>query len=93
MTLAGAWISDAYNDVWTLQRKQKPGLTCCEAADLRNAVSNHDRRVDMIFSLSVPKKVKAKVLNTKRKGKKASGLWPSDHATVTAKIEFGRHHD
>jgi endonuclease/exonuclease/phosphatase family metal-dependent hydrolase len=93
MTLAGARISDAYHDVWTLQHKQKPGLTCCEAADLRNAVSNHDRRVDMIFSLSVPKKAKAKVLNTKRKGKKAPGLWPSDHATVTAKIEFGRHHD
>jgi hypothetical protein len=86
-----ALISDAYNDVWTLQRKPKSGLTCCEAADLGNQISNHDRRVDMIFSLSVPKKVKAKVLNTKRKGKAATGLWPSDHASVAAKIEFSKH--
>jgi endonuclease/exonuclease/phosphatase family metal-dependent hydrolase len=93
MTLAGAWISDAYNDVWTLQRKPKPGLTCCEAADLRNPASNHDRRVDMIFSLSVPKKVKAKALNTKRKGKAAFDLWPSDHASVLAKFEFSKHHN
>jgi len=87
-TLAGEWISDAYSDTWTLKRKQKPGLTCCEAADLRNAVSIHDRRVDMIFSLSVPEKVKARVLNTKPRNKTASGLWPSDHATLVAKLKF-----
>jgi hypothetical protein len=93
LTLNGAWISDAYTDVWTLKRKQRPGLTCCEDADLRNAVSNNDRRVDMIFSLLVPKKVKARVLNTKPRNKTASGLWPSDHATVVAKLKFNHDYE
>lgn len=77
-----------FNDVWTLQRKQKPGLTCCEAPDLRNETSIHERRVDMIFSESSPDKVKAKVLNTRPKDKTESGLWPSDHAPVVAKLRF-----
>jgi endonuclease/exonuclease/phosphatase family metal-dependent hydrolase len=88
LTLAGAQISEAYNDVWTLKRKQAPGWTCCETADLRNAVSIHDRRVDMIFSLALPDNVKAQALNTRPENKTASGLWPSDHATVVAKLKF-----
>ena len=42
----------------------------------------------MIFSLSSPDKGKAKVFNTKPEDKTASGLWPSDHATVHAKLKF-----
>jgi len=88
LTWDGAPVSDAYNDVWTLRRKQEPGLTCCEVADLSNSVSNHDRRIDMVFSLSLPERVKVRVLNTKPDDKTASGLWPSDHATVVAKLKF-----
>ena len=88
LTWDGVPLPEAYNDVWTLRRKQAPGLTCCEAPDLRNETSIHERRVDMIFSLSSPDKGKAKVLNTKPEDKTASGLWPSDHATVHAKLKF-----
>ena len=88
--LMGFKISEPYHDAWNEKGKgkPKPGLTCCEAADLRNEDSMHDRRIDVIFSLDVPKKVKAKVLNTKPKDKTESGLWPSDHATVVAKFKF-----
>ena len=87
-TWDGAQLPLAFSDVWTLQRKQTAGFTCCEAPDLRNETSIHERRVDMIFSMSSPDKVKAKVLNAKPEDKTASGLWPSDHATVHAKLKF-----
>lgn len=88
LTFDAAPLPAAFNDVWILQRTETPGLTCCEAPDLRNETSIHERRVDMIFSMSSPENVKVKVLNTKPEDKTASGLWPSDHATVHAKLKF-----
>ena len=82
----GAPISNAYKDVWAGKYGQRPGLTCCEAADLRNRVSDHDRRVDMIFSLDEPDWIRARALNTRPRDKTESGLWPSDHATVVAEL-------
>ncbi len=78
----------ALHDVWTLNRKQTPGLTCCEEEDLLNPVSVSERRVDVIFSLDRPDKVKAQALNLDPDDKTASGLWPSDHATVAARLKF-----
>ena len=86
-------VSKPYNDVWTLKRNPRPGLTCCEDADLRNSPSGHDRRVDIIYSLEKPEKVKARTLNTKEKDKTPSGLWPSDHATVVARLRFDEDDD
>lgn len=88
LSYLGDQISSPLIDTWTLNRKQSPGLTCCEAADLLNPLSIHDRRVDMIFSLNEPDKVKSRTLNTRPQDKTASGLWPSDHATVAAKLKF-----
>lgn len=90
LTWDGAQLPVVFEDVWLLNRKQTPGLSCCEASDLRNDTSIHERRVDMIFSASLPDNVKAKVLNTKPEDKTSSGLWPSDHATVYAKLTFDR---
>ena len=87
-SFAGAPISAPYHDVWTLRKKDTPGLTCCEDADLRNPISNHDRRIDVVFSLARPDKAKARVLNTEPSDRTASGRWPSDHATVAAKLRF-----
>ena len=61
---------------------------------MRNAKSIHDRRVDVIFSLDKPEKVRARTLNTRPRNKTPSlpwfpdRLWPSDHATVVAKLWF-----
>ncbi len=86
--LTGVTISAPHNDVWTLRDHPAPGNTCCEFADLSNAESIHAERIDVILSLTLPSKAKADVLNTDAKDKTASDLWPSDHATVRAKLEF-----
>lgn len=77
------------SDTWLLRPQDEPGLTCCEDGNLLNPVSDHTRRVDIIFSKSLPDNVAAsKVLNTSTDDKTPSGLWPSDHASVDAMLQF-----
>lgn len=79
----------AFSDTWLLRPREEAGLTCCEDGDLLNATSGHVRRIDIIFSKSVPSNVNAsKVLNASPDDKTASGLWPSDHASVDAMLQF-----
>ena len=77
-----------YADAWSASKSKGPGYTCCELADLSNAESMHDERIDVVFSQSAPNKAQVRVLNTRSKDKTMSGLWPSDHASVYAKLGF-----
>lgn len=86
--LTGAPIAPPYSDSWTLRPGKPPGLTCCEASDLLNAVSIHDERVDVVFTFPQPSRVKANVMNNDPEDKTASGLWPSDHSGVVVRLNF-----
>lgn len=82
-------------DVWTLQTKptNDPGFTCCQAETLDNEASQLDERIDMVLmdvDGLLPEKIKAQVLGEETDDKTPSGLWPSDHAGVEAKISFER---
>lgn len=88
VNLFGAPAFAPYSDAWDASKAKGPGYTCCELADLSNAVSMHDERIDVVFSQSEPKKAQVRVLNTKSSDKTMSGLWPSDHASVYAKLGF-----
>ena len=67
-----------------------PGFSCCQADDLSNHQDANDDRIDMIFSLDALTKVKkARVLGAKVSDKSGPfGLWPSDHGSVAAALEF-----
>lgn len=82
-------VGAGYTDVWTL-RGSRPGFTCCELDDLSNITSLHDERIDVIFSLDVPTKAKkSRVLGDNVPDKSGPhGLWPSDHGSVAAELEF-----
>jgi hypothetical protein len=86
----GTPISLPYADVWNLRPGKPPGNTCCEAADLSNRKSMLDERIDVIFSLMPPSRVKANILNNNPDDKTPSGLWPSDHASVVARLYYSR---
>lgn len=89
LAINGQPVSLPYIDTWLLRPQDQAGLTCCEDGNLRNALSQHTRRVDIVFSKSLPDGVTAsKVLNTTVDDKTPSGLWPSDHASVDAKLQF-----
>ncbi len=83
---------DAYTDAWELRPGNNPGFTCCQDEDLLNRQSAHDERIDVLFTLAVPKKVKqARVLGSKVSDKTpppGQRLWPSDHGSVAAELEF-----
>ena len=75
-------------DTWLLRPGKPAGLTCCEAADLLNAPSEHYERIDVVFARPAPAKVKANVMDADTTDKTASGLWPSDHASVITELTY-----
>ncbi|HET9694959.1 MAG TPA: endonuclease/exonuclease/phosphatase family protein [Steroidobacteraceae bacterium] len=87
-------------DVWTLQpgaataqSKTLLGLTCCQWEDLTNRRSDLYERVDLIWSSVKPRVRDARVLGESMGDKtlpKGKGLWPSDHASVAARLSIGR---
>ena len=97
MQMAGT----GFTDVWTLRPgattgKGAPlvGFSCCQDADLANQKSILHERVDLIWSLTKPTKVQdARLLGESISDKTKPirfGVWPSDHASVAAKLTFGK---
>jgi endonuclease/exonuclease/phosphatase family metal-dependent hydrolase len=81
-------LATFYTDVWNLRPGNPKSLTCCQWDDLSNHKSVLYERIDVIFSLNPPSRVKAKVLGDRIGDKTASDLWPSDHASVSATLSF-----
>ena len=86
--ILGDQVSAPYADTWLLRPGKPRGNTCCEAADLSNNDSIHDERIDVIFTLQPPSRVKANVLNNNPEDKTPSGLWPSDHASLLGRLFY-----
>ena len=86
------FVEAGFTDVWELRPGNPPGDTCCQAEDLSNRRSFLDQRIDMIFSLELPSKIKdASLVGDKVSDKTPPpglGLWPSDHAALTAELQF-----
>jgi hypothetical protein len=79
-----------YTDAWTLRADPTvPGDTCCQAEDLRNASSQLDGRIDLIWLLGVLPGGTPDVhlVGETSSDKTPGGLWPSDHAGVVATFE------
>ncbi|MGB5104749.1 MAG: hypothetical protein WBO04_15720 [Steroidobacteraceae bacterium] len=93
------FAGSGFTDVWTLRpgtgtARGGPlvGYSCCQAEDLSNHESAHYERIDSIFSLTAPTKVKdARLLGVSVADKtwpQGLGLWPSDHAPVAARLQY-----
>jgi len=81
-----------FTDIWQLRPGSLPGYTCCQLEDLSNRQSILRERDDLIFSLEVPSRVKnVRVVGATVSDKTPPpglGLWPSDHGSVTAELQF-----
>jgi endonuclease/exonuclease/phosphatase family metal-dependent hydrolase len=84
------FVGSGYTDAWDLRPGAVPGYSCCQLSDLSNHQSILDERIDTIFSTEVPTMVnKARTLGDRVSDKSGPfDLWPSDHATVAAELEF-----
>ena len=76
-----------YEDVWQTDSAGS-GNTCCQAGNLKNAISALDKRIDQIFIKGVKLRptgsIRTLTVGDKQEDRLASGLWPSDHAGVVA---------
>ncbi len=86
--LFGNPLPYAMTDAWSLLRFPRKGYTCCQLADLSNARSLHDERIDVIFTFPAPRRAFANVLDSRVWDKTRSGLWPSDHGSVIARMKY-----
>jgi len=88
-----------FTDVWTLRPGTATGagaplvgFSCCQDEDLGNHQSALYERIDIIFSQTAPVKVlDARLLGQSVADKtwpKGFGVWPSDHASVAARLRF-----
>jgi endonuclease/exonuclease/phosphatase family metal-dependent hydrolase len=87
-----------YVDSWTHYfGNLGDGFTCCQDADLLNPVSALDERVDLIFvrndkagdlHFSLFNTLDAEVTGEEPADKTPSGLWPSDHGGVAARLHI-----
>ena len=86
------FVAAGFADVWTFRPGRLAGYTCCQIDDLSNKKSALYERIDMIFSLDIPKKVKkVRVVGATVSDKTPPhgvGLWGSDHGSVTAELRF-----
>lgn len=84
--------SAGYLDVWNARSGHASGFSCCQPEDLANRASRLYERIDMIFSIDAPNKAyNIQVLGNKAANKtkpKRPRLWPSDHASVAAKLRY-----
>lgn len=76
-----------YTDTWTMIPGNPKGITCCYDEDLSVPADLYER-IDMIFSDVIPNQVKANVAGNDEADQTPSGLRPSDHAGVAARLEY-----
>ena len=79
-------------DTWLLRPGNVAGLSCCQLENLANRVSALTRRVDLILARERPFNVKeARLIGevaADRLAPPGLGLWPSDHASVAAGMQY-----
>jgi endonuclease/exonuclease/phosphatase family metal-dependent hydrolase len=96
----GELMDAGFTDTWDLDRHrpQQVGYTCCQAADLRNEVSELDQRLDLILVKNswhrqsrrpLSGRASVEILGEEPEDRTTPhDIWPSDHAGLAARIWF-----
>jgi len=74
------------NDAWTGSHPGDPGLTCCRGATLTDPDNPLTSRIDLVLHSDDVKAPRATIIGDDPSEMTASGLWPSDHAGVVARL-------
>jgi PGF-CTERM protein len=89
-------LTSSFGDPFAMLRPDEGGFTCCQAADLENAQSQLDKRIDAVLVRG-----QARPTAVRRVGHRPEDrvtfesddgpvdLWPSDHAGVVTTFEMG----
>jgi endonuclease/exonuclease/phosphatase family metal-dependent hydrolase len=76
-------IGASFKDAWDTS----PGFTCCNLPDLTNEQPSFDQRLDLVLTRGFADvKSHAERVGDKHSDRVRSGIWPSDHAGVVARL-------
>ncbi len=75
-------------DAWTRNHRRAPGYTCCFDAALTDPTDPLTSRIDLVLAGLDVKAPRAEVVGDEVADRTPSGLWPSDHAGVVARLVF-----
>ena len=88
-------LMEGYLDAWEERQGPRrhsgdPGFTCCQDKGLLNAVSELDKRIDLIWVGHVMHEVLSRtvVVGDDQRDRTPSDLWPADHAGVASKLHI-----
>lgn len=79
-------VSSVGSDAWSVTNLKDPGYTCCFDAAVTDDTSTLDERIDLVVVDSGVQPIHADVIGEELGDMTESGLWPSDHAGVLARL-------
>jgi endonuclease/exonuclease/phosphatase family metal-dependent hydrolase len=84
-------VASGFHDAYSTVGGKAPGYTCCQAADLKNASSTADQRIDLVWTRGSFEIASVSVVGSDPlKGRTPGGLWASDHFGVAARLGWAR---
>jgi endonuclease/exonuclease/phosphatase family metal-dependent hydrolase len=86
-----AMINAGFTDAWQSKRAPDPGFTCCQADNLSNPTSQLSHRIDLFLFRGAFGVADISLIGDRAADRTSSGLWPSDHAGITAALRLPRH--
>lgn len=79
-------------DSWVRNHPGDPGFTCCLGATLTDPDNPLTSRIDLVLHSPDVKAARATIVGDDPAEMTASGLWPSDHAGVVARLVVPARH-
>lgn len=86
----GLMTGAGFSDAWIDTHPGEDGFTCCQDADLMNAASSLDQRIDHVLHRGGFTATMADLVGEDEADMTPSGLWPSDHAGVVARVVMAK---
>jgi endonuclease/exonuclease/phosphatase family metal-dependent hydrolase len=83
------FIAAGFRDVWTELDPFEPGLTCCQSPLVNNPISQLFQRIDLVLTRGPVKAQDVRLFGAHPSSRTPGGLWPSDHAAVSAQLAIG----
>ncbi len=80
-------LAAGFHDAWPEARPHDIGLTCCHGDDLREVGGPLYSRIDYVLTRNGFRAVAAGIVGEEQRDR-ISGLWPSDHAGVWARLRL-----
>jgi endonuclease/exonuclease/phosphatase family metal-dependent hydrolase len=80
-------LAEGFQDAWPQAHPRDIGLTCCHGDDLREVGGPFYSRIDYVLMRNGFRAVAAGIVG-ESSGDRISGLWPSDHAGVWARLRL-----